>query len=90
MAKRKILKRQINYICCDLFAEAMAAALYSTKDNREAMDDTLASIIILRNDFIKRVSHPEPGMKPKDFYQALYKDFNLQVSDIIDKIGNLG
>ena len=55
----------------------------------EAVDDTLATILVLRNDFIKRISHPEPGMEAKLFYKSIIKDFNLQVSDIIDKIGNL-
>lgn len=90
MAKRRNLKRQINYICSDLFAETMAAALYGAKVDIEAVDDTLATILVLRNDFIKRISHPEPGMEAKLFYKSIIKDFNLQVSDIIDKIGNLG
>ena len=89
MAKRRNLKRQINYICSDLFAETMAAALYGAKVDIEAVDDTLATILVLRNDFIKRISHPEPGMEAKLFYKSIIKDFNLQVSDIIDKIGNL-
>ncbi|MDY4409896.1 MAG: hypothetical protein SPL67_03030 [Prevotella sp.] len=90
MAKKRNLKRQINYICSDLFAETMAAALYGAKVDMEAVDDTLATILVLRNDFIKRISHPEPGMEAKLFYKSIIKDFNLQVSDIIDKIGNLG
>lgn len=90
MAKRRNLKRQINYICSDLFAETMAAALYGAKVDMEAVDDTLATILVLRNDFIKRISHTEPGMEAKLFYKSIIKDFNLQVSDIIDKIGNLG
>ena len=65
MAKRRNLKRQINYICSDLFAETMAAALYGAKVDMEAVDDTLATILVLRNDFIKRISHPEPGMEAK-------------------------
>ena len=68
----------------------MAAALYGAKVDMEAVDDTLATILVLRNDFIKRISHPEPGMEAKLFYKSIIKDFNLQVSDIIDKIGNLG
>ena len=90
MANRRTLKRQINYICSDLFAETMAAALYGSKVEMGSVDDTLASIIVLRNDFIKRISHPEPGMRAKCFYKAIIKDFNLQVSDIIGSIGNLG
>lgn len=56
MAKKRNLKRQINYICSDLFAETIATALYSSKNNKEAIDDTLTNVIIMRNDFIKRIS----------------------------------
>ena len=90
MAKKRDLKRTINYICSDLFAEAIASALYGSKDNKESADNLLSTIIITRNDFVARISHPEPGMKPHVYYKALIKDFNVQVSDIIDKIGNLG
>ena len=90
MAKKRDLKQTINFICGDLFAEAMAAALYGNKDNKETADNLLSTIIITRNDFVSRVCHPEPGMKARAYYNRLIKDFNSQVSDIIDKIGNLG
>lgn len=89
MAKKRDLKRNINYISSDLFAEAMAAALYTDTDKATA-DDLLSNILITRNDFVTRISHPEPGLSPKKYYQKLIADFNAQTSDIIDKIGNLG
>lgn len=90
MANKKELKRTINSICSDLFAEAMAASLYGNKDNKEAADNLLPAIIITRNDFISRISHPEPGMKAKQYYKKLVSDFSETASDIIDKIGNIG
>lgn len=90
MANKKELKRTINSICSDLFAEAMAASLYSNRDNKEAADNLLSTIIITRNDFISRISHPEPGMKAKLYYKKLASDFSDTASDIIDKIGNIG
>ena len=45
---------------------------------------------MVNSDFIKRVSHPEPGMKPGTYYQNLIRDFNEQVSEIIDQISNMG
>ena len=45
---------------------------------------------MVNNDFIKRVSHPEPGIKPGAYYQNLIHDFNKQVSEIIDQISNMG
>ncbi len=90
MAKKKDLKQTINYICSELFAEAVAASLYGTKVSEEAAENLLSSIIITKNDFVKRISHPQPGMEPKKYYARLVSDFNHRVSDIIDQIGNLG
>lgn len=90
MAKKRDLKQNINHICSELFAETIAASLYSTSDNKQNTEALLASIIITRNDFVKRVSHPEPGMAPKAYYSRLVEDFNLRASEIIDQIGSLG
>lgn len=90
MAKKRNLKRSINYICGDLFAETMAAALYGNGSNKEAADNLLATIIITRNDFVSRVSHPEPGMKARKYYQTLINNFNESVNDIIEKIKYIG
>ena len=40
---------------------------------------------MLRDDFVCRISHTEPGNAQK-FYAQLQKEFNGQVKDIIDAI----
>jgi hypothetical protein len=90
MAKKRDLKQTINYICSELFAEAVAASLYGATANTESIEELFSTIIVTRNDFVKRISHPEPGMKAKKYYDKLIMDFNDRVSDIIDQIGNLG
>lgn len=90
MANKRNLKQTINYICSELFAEVVAASLYGTTDNKDSAEALLSTILIVRNDFVKRISHAEPGMKPKKYYQKLIADFNERVSEIIDQIGNLG
>ena len=89
MANKRELKRSINYICSDLFAEAVAVSLYDKKASKENLEALLASILIIHDDFIRRVSHPEPGLVPKVYYKAIIEDFNKQVSEIIDHIQNL-
>lgn len=89
MANKRNLKRTINYICSDLFAEAVAASLYGEKPNKDNIDALLSSILIIHNDFLGRVSHPEPGMDKKVYYKAIIEDFNKQASEIIDQIQNL-
>ena len=90
MAKKRGLKRAINYVCNDLFAETVAASLYGSNKNKDAVDQTLASIIVLRDDYIKRISHPEPGMSPQKYYSEIIKEFNTQVLEIIEQIKTLG
>lgn len=90
MANKRQLKRTINYITSELFAETMAAMIYSDMANKAEGDSILASIIVMRDDFISRVSHPEPGMPAKKYYKTLARDFNNSMSDIIDNISNLG
>lgn len=86
MSNKRDLKRTINYICSDLFAECVAASLYSGKPDKEDMKSLLTSIITIHSDYTKRISHPEPGMKKNVYYQDLIKNFNKQVSELIDQI----
>ena len=90
MANKRDLKRTINYITSELFAETVAASLYNGKPSQEDVDGILSSIVMVNNDFIKSVSHPETGIKPGAYYQNLIHDFNKQVSEIIDQISNMG
>ncbi len=89
MANKRDLKRTINYITSELFAETVAASLYNGKPTQEDVDGILSSIVMINSDFISRVSHPEPGVKQKTYYKKLTIDFNKQVSEIIDQISNL-
>ena len=89
MTNRKDLKRAINYICSDLFAECVAASLYSGKPDQENVDALLSSILRIHSHYIRRISHVEPGMPAKKYFQDLTDGFNKQVGEIIDQIGNL-
>lgn len=90
MSNKRDLKRAINYICGDLFAEALAASLYGSNVNKENVEALLTSILVMRNNYISRVSHIEPGMKPKKYFRDLKDKFNEEVGEIIDQISNLG
>ena len=90
MSNKKDLKQVINYVCDELFAECVAASMYNGAPDTENVESLLLSIINLRSDFISRISHPEPGLPAKKFFNDLKRDFNEQVSEIIDHISNLG
>lgn len=89
MANKRDLKRTINYITSELFAECVAASLYNGKPDQNEVDGILSAIVMTNTDFIKRVSHPEPGLRQSAYYKQLIIDFNKQTSELIDQIGNL-
>ncbi len=90
MANKRNLKRQINCVCGDLFAECVASSIYNAKENDDNVKNLLASILIIHNNYISRVSHPEPGMTAAAYYRDLQKCFNSEVTEIGDQIINLG
>ncbi len=90
MANKRNLKRNINYVCSELFSEAVAVSMYSSKATEEDVNALLASILVIHNDYVRRVSHQEPGLSPKLFYKDLVNNFNKQVSEIVDQVVNLG
>ena len=89
MTNKRDLKRTINYICSDLFAECVGASLYNGTPEKDNVESLLTSIITTHADFIRRISHPEPGLPQRQYYKKLIVEFNEQVSEIIDQIGNL-
>ena len=86
MANKRDLKRSLNYASSALFAECVAAYLTTAKEDHSTVDATLTCIIKTHSDFVRRVSHPEPGMKAKKYYRVLVEDFNKQVGELIDQI----
>ena len=89
MSSKRDLKRMINYVCSDLFAECVAASLYSGKPEKEDSDALLSSIVALHSQYIRRISHVEPGLKPRDYFKDLVARFNNEVSEIVDQISSM-
>ncbi|MBR1502494.1 MAG: hypothetical protein IJ618_01255 [Prevotella sp.] len=88
MASKKTLKKMINQICEELFAEGVARSLYghdAQKDNGQAI---LFSIVKTHNNFISRISHPEPGMTPKVYFKDLREKFSAEAGEILDQINS--
>jgi hypothetical protein len=89
MSNKRELKKTINYICSDLFAECVAASLYSGKPEKENVDALLTSILTIHSNYIQRISHPEPGVPAKKYYRDLIDNFNKEVNEVVDHIANL-
>ena len=88
MANRRNLKRSINYICSELFAECVDVSLYNGNIDKENADTLLTSILKMQSDYISRVSHTEPT-DAKKYYKNLIQSFNKQTDEIIDQISNI-
>ncbi|WP_028903738.1 MULTISPECIES: hypothetical protein [unclassified Prevotella] len=86
MMNKRSLKKSINAICDEIFAEAVAVSLYGNNRNRENDEAMIRSIIALRADYVSRISHPEPGMKKQDFYKNLRDSFVERATEIMDQI----
>ncbi|MGM9702332.1 MAG: hypothetical protein ACI3YZ_02080 [Prevotella sp.] len=89
MAKRKDLKRVINNICTDLTAEVVAVSLYDAKPAEGNVLAIIDSIIKMRNNYIRRISHVEPGVPASKYFNDLIESFNNDTIEVIDQISNL-
>ena len=86
MANKRSLKRSITFVCEELLVESIAISHYGhNTDNAKAL---IFSIIKMEDDFIRRVSHPEPGMPARLYFKDLREKFVAQASEIIDQINN--
>jgi len=88
MTNKRKLKKYINSSCADLLAECVAVSLYSAKTNDDNVKALMFSILKLESCFIRRISHPEPGMKAKTYFKDLIDKFHAGVNEIIDQINN--
>lgn len=90
MANKRVLKKQINFICSELFAETIAASHFTGRDDvKDNLNVLLKGILRMHSDYIMRVSHPEPGIKPKKYYGLMIESLNKDVNDVVDQIGNM-
>jgi hypothetical protein len=83
---KRSLKKAINVVSDQLFANAVAVSLYGNNRNAENDEALIKSIINMRNDFVSRISHPEPGMKKQEFYKDLRDKFISQAQELADQI----
>ena len=88
MASRRNLKKDINYIIGDIFTECLIYKELVPGTDKEAADALIIDLLRIDNDFNARISHTEPG-KAKEYYRALVKDFQKEITQVIDKLTKL-
>ena len=89
MSNKRDLKRTINYICGDLFTEGIAASLYGENRDNDNTEAILTSILVMHSNYIRRVSHVQPGMPAKVYFKGLKDKFSKEVNEIVDQLNNL-
>lgn len=87
MANKRTLKRTINAMCGELFAECVAIRHFQNT-NPADVDNIMMAILLMQDDMICRISHPEPGMPTKDFFKKLKQDLESRTGDIVAMIEN--
>lgn len=85
MANKRQLKKRINNLCGDLFAECIACVQYA-KVNRDDADNVMINILNMQDDMLCRISHIEPGLSTKVFFNKLNKDLITETESIIEQI----
>ena len=89
MTNKRTLKKTIKMISEGLFAECAAVSLHAQASTLDNIQAVLFSIVRLQEDFTARISHPEPGMPAKDYFEDLREKFSAQASDLQDQIDNM-
>ena len=86
MMNKRSLKKAINAVSDQLFANAVAVSLYGTNRNAENDEALIQSILSMREDFVSRISHPEPGMDVQAYYKDLRDKFTAEAQQIVDQL----
>lgn len=85
MASRKNLKKAVKGICGELFADSLI--LSSVKDaDRKKIQELMARIAMIHQDFVARINNAEPGMPKKEYYSKVRADFTQQVNAVSEEL----
>lgn len=84
MASRKNLKKEVKSICGELFADCVALSMCE-QGNPEKLQELMAKIVAIYQDYVTRISHTEKGSE-KLFYKKLRSEFADKANAISDEI----
>ena len=84
MASRKRLKKSINLICGELFADCVALSMCGQAD-KETLSGFMAEVLAIRAEYVARISHTEKGQE-RLFYKKLRTEFTDKVNELSDRI----
>ena len=88
MASRRNLKKVITFVVDELATEAFLMS-YDAKDDTAAGVDLFNKIFALNNEYVARVSHVEPGVSAKKYFDTLCDSFNKDAKALLEEISKL-
>ncbi len=86
--KRRELKKTINYLCGELYAECVALLQYHKVSSFADIENIMHSILMMQNDLVCRLSHVEPG-STKLFFKKIRQDMISRTNDIVEQLKNV-
>lgn len=63
--------------------------MYGGKSNKDNTDAVLTSVITIRENYVRRISHPEPGMPAKAYFKDLVEKFKVEALGVIEQIESM-
>ena len=88
MAKKRELKKAINLMSTDLLIELLGAEQAAPGVQQEDVQNIAQSILLMRNDFVNRLSHIDKR-QVKAFFRQMEEDLNASTNEIVDQICQL-
>lgn len=88
MAKRRLLKKNVNYITSELFTECLIIRLGMKEEDQPKADTVLVRILNMQNEFLSRISHTEKN-NPHKYYKHFFADYNKELQAIMEELSKL-
>lgn len=88
MASIRLLKKDINKLAFDLLQECFSYRHYSDELSEDKFDEVIKKIVLLRNDLILRVNHPETdadSSSMKAHYQRVQLDL-IKLAEVVEEL----
>ena len=92
MAKRRNLKKDINYVAGDLFTEVLICQTMISGTDKEKSDTLLSRILQMQDEFVRRAQRPDGNSDRKhvkNYYRKLRADLQTEVDAIAGEIASL-
>ncbi|RLD62018.1 MAG: hypothetical protein DRJ01_06850 [Bacteroidetes bacterium] len=92
MAKRRNLKKDINYLSYDIISECFTYNYFFPEKNEDKIKEIITETVKMRNEFIKRVNHidgKDNRKLTKQHFQKLYKDLFAKADNLVKDLNDL-